>query len=51
MLCYLTKVNVNTTLTKFNGFCKVMGAKKAGPVIYRFNILRTCTDDQKSKAK
>ena len=47
---FLTKVNVNTTLTQFHGFCKVMVAQKACSVIYRFDILCTCTDDPQSKA-
>ena len=49
-MLYLTKVNVNTTLTQLHGFCKVMVAKKACPIIYWFDILRTCRDDSKSVA-
>ena len=49
-MLYLTNVYVNTPLTQFYGFCKVIIAKKACLVICRFDIFRTCTDDPNSTA-
>ena len=45
-----TNVNENTPLTQFYGFCKVIVAKKACPVIFRFDVFRTCTEDPNSTA-
>ena len=47
-MLYLTNVNVNTPLTKFYGFCKVIVAKKACPDLCRVDLFRTCTDESKS---
>ena len=47
MLC-LTNVNVNAPLSQFNGFCKPIVAEKACPVIYRFDISHTYTDNPNS---
>ena len=44
MLC-VTNVNVNVTLTRFYGFCKVAFAGKACLVIYRFDKSCTCTNE------
>ena len=48
VVLYLINVNVNTPLTQFYGFCKVIVAKKAWPVIFTFDIFCPCTDDPNS---
>ena len=49
-MLYLTNINVNTPLTQFYGFCKVIVAERACPDIYRFDISWTCRDDPNSTA-
>ena len=44
----LTNVNINASLTHFFGFCKVTVSEKACPVIPRFDISHTCTNDTNS---
>ena len=41
---YLANVNVKAPLAHFYGSCKVTIAEKAFPVIFRFDISRTCTN-------
>ena len=45
---YLTNVNVNTPLTQFNGFCKVVVATKACPDICRIYLFFTCSGEPNS---
>ena len=47
-MLYFTNVNVNTPLTQFYGFCKVIVEKKACPDICRVDLLHTCTDEPNS---
>ena len=47
-MLYLTNVNVNTPLTQFYGFCKVIVEKKACQGICRVDLFRTCTDEPNS---
>ena len=47
-MLYFTNVNVNTPLTQFYGFCKVIVEKKACPDICRVDLFHTCTDEPNS---
>ena len=47
-MLYLTNVNVNTPLTQFYGFCKVIVEKTTCPDICRVDLFRTCTDKPNS---
>ena len=47
-MLYLTNVNVNTSLTQFYGFYKVIVEKNACPNICRVDLFRTCTDEPNS---
>ena len=47
-MLYLIYVNVNTPLTQFYDFCKVIVEQKACQDICRVDLFRTCTDEPNS---